>query len=232
MPATISNRCLQMHLSGTAPNDTVGTITQLRSDGFVAEFGAVDAPILLPGQPVRFRVCNSGLGGLANAFDSRGTIESREQRDGALHYGVEVADTAAFARALHALTDSTDDRRAHSRVPFEGGEAAAAILHHGRISAWVRTTILDLSEAGIGVTCSDTFSGQFRVGDPIKLTFRMPGGRAPMTMSGTIRGRLALDRRVRFGIQFAPPSTSADVSGLRVIGEYVARHLRLLRRIT
>ncbi|MBK6942039.1 MAG: PilZ domain-containing protein [Planctomycetes bacterium] len=232
MSATIGNRCLQIHLTGTVPNACVGSITNLRSDGLVAEFGATDAPILLPGQSLRFRVCNSGLGGLANAFDARGTIESREQRSGALHYGVEVADTATFARALHALTDSTSDRRAHSRVPFESGDASAAILHHGRISAWVRTMVLDLSEAGIGVTCSDTFSEHFRVGDPIKLTFRMPGGGAPVTMSGTIRGRLPLDRKVRFGIQFAPPTTPADVSGLRMIGEYVARHLRLLRGIT
>lgn len=231
MTATTANRCLEVHLSGSDRNDRIGSITQLRSDGFVAEFGAADAPILLPGQTVRFRVGNAGLGGLANSFDARGTIESREQRGSALHYGFEVADAATFARALHALTDWTDDRRAHSRVPFDGGDSAA-IMHHARVSAWVRTTILDLSEAGIGVTCSDTFSASFRVGDPIKLTFRMPGGGAPMTMSGTIRGRLALDRRVRFGIQFAPPATSADVSGLRLIGEYVARHLRLLRGIT
>lgn len=232
MTATTAARSLEVHLIGPSPEHPVGTIMQMRADGFVAEFGDGNAPVLLPGQAVRIRICNAGLGGLANAFDARGAVESREQRGKSLLYGIEVADPGSFARSLHALTDSTDDRRAHSRVPFDGGENASAIMHHARLPAWVRATILDLSEAGIGVTCSDTFSTMFRVGDPIKLTFRMPGRGAPLTMAGTIRGRVAFDRRVRFGIQFGDPTTAAELAGMRMIGEYVARHLRMLRGIT
>lgn len=225
-------RSLKVHLTGKTRDANVGTITHLKSDGFIAEFDEPSAPVLLPGQPVRFRVCNSGLGGLANGFNERGTIESREQRGSSLLYGIEVPDSGTFARALHGLTDSSSDRRLHKRVPFDGGEAAAAIMHHGSTPAWVRATIIDLSESGIGVACSDTFSGTFRVGDTIKLTFRMPGPSTPITLSGTVRSRIALDRRVRFGIEFAAPSTPADIAGLRMIGEYVVRYLRMMRGIT
>jgi hypothetical protein len=227
-----TTRALEVHLSGTSKDTDVGTITHLRADGFVVEFTAPKAPVLLPGQPVRFRVCNAGLGGLANGFDARGTIESREQRGSALLYGIEIADTAGFARALYGLTDQTDERRTHKRVPFESGDSAAAIIHHGKAAVWLRATIIDVSESGIGVICSETFSTSFRQGDPIKLTFRLPGRGSPITMAGTVRGRIALDRRVRFGIEFDAPSTATDLTGMRVIAEYVARHLRMMRGIT
>lgn len=149
--------------------------------------------------------------------------ERRRDGENAFRYGLDFVGEGDLFAQLESAAGRWFNRRRHARArPELDHELTVQLAYkHYRSTG----TISDISESGLCVVVDSMSAAPFRDGEPIQVSFELPGVKRPFEGVGVLRGQRRQRGRAYVGIEFDLDARTGLGKRHDKLAEYVEKRL-------